>query len=37
MHFLMVLVRVVGWRLDLRIVVGLLVVVCVRDNSLVVG
>jgi hypothetical protein len=33
----MVLVRVVGWMLDLLIVVGLLVVVCVRDDPLVVG
>ena len=37
LHFLTVLVRVVGWMLDLRIVVGLLVVVCVRDDPLVVG
>jgi hypothetical protein len=34
---LMVLVHVVGWMLDLPIVVGLLVVVCVRDDPLVVG
>jgi hypothetical protein len=32
----MVLVRVVGWMLDLVVVV-LLVVVCVRDDPLVVG
>jgi hypothetical protein len=28
---------VVGWMLDLLIVIGLLVVVCVRDGPLVVG
>jgi hypothetical protein len=39
LHFLAVLVRVVGWVLDVVVVVRLLlvVVVCVRDNSLVVG
>jgi membrane-bound metal-dependent hydrolase YbcI (DUF457 family) len=39
LHFLMVLVHVVGWMLDLFIIVGLLVVVvvCVRDDPLVVG
>jgi hypothetical protein len=33
----MVLVSMVGWMLDLLIVVGLLVMVCVRDDPLVVG
>jgi hypothetical protein len=33
----MVLVCVVGWMLDLLILVGLLVMVCVRDDPLVVG
>jgi hypothetical protein len=39
LHFLAVLVRVVGWVLDVLVVVRLLlvVVVCVRDDSLVVG
>jgi hypothetical protein len=39
LYFLMVLVCVVGWMLDVAVVVWLLlvVVVCVRDNSLVVG
>jgi hypothetical protein len=39
LHFLAVLVRVVGWVLDMVVVVRLLlvVVVCVHDNSLVVG
>jgi hypothetical protein len=39
LHFLAVLVRVVGWVLDAVVVIGLLlvVVVCVRDDSLVVG
>jgi hypothetical protein len=39
LHFLAVLVRVVGWVLDVVVVVRLLlvVVVCVCDNSLVVG
>jgi hypothetical protein len=37
LHFLTVLVRVVGWVLDVLIVRLLLVVVCVRDDSLVVG
>jgi hypothetical protein len=39
LHFLTVLVHVVGWMLDLFVVVGLLlaVVVCVRDDPLVVG
>jgi hypothetical protein len=40
LHFLTVLVRVVGWVLDMLVVVRLLllvVVVCVRDDSLVVG
>jgi hypothetical protein len=39
LHFLAVLVRVVGWVLGVVAVVRLLllVVVCVRDNSLVVG
>jgi hypothetical protein len=32
-----VLVHVVGWMLDLLIVVGLLVMVCVRDDPLVVS
>jgi hypothetical protein len=32
----MVLVSMVGWMLDLLVVVGLLVVVCVRDDPLVV-
>jgi hypothetical protein len=32
-----VLVSVVGWMLDLLIVVGLLLMVCVRDYPLVVG
>jgi hypothetical protein len=39
LHFLAVLVCVVGWVLDVVVVVRLLllVVVCVRDNSLVVS
>jgi hypothetical protein len=39
LYFLMVLICVVGWVLDVAVVVWLLVVVviCVRDNSLVVG
>ena len=38
LHFLTVLVRVVGWMLDVLVVVRLLlVVVCVCDESLVVG
>jgi hypothetical protein len=39
LHFLTVLVRVVGWVLDVLVVVRLLlvVVVCVCDGSLVVG
>jgi hypothetical protein len=39
LHFLTVLVRVVGWVLDGLVVVRLLlmVVVCVRDDSLVLG
>jgi hypothetical protein len=39
LHFLMMLVCVVGWMLDVLVVVWLLllVVVCVRDDSLVVG
>jgi hypothetical protein len=38
LHFLTVLVRVVGWMLDVLVVVRLLlVVVCVCDDSLVVG
>ena len=39
LHFLAVLVRVVGWVLGVVAIVRLLlvVVVCVRDNSLVVG
>jgi hypothetical protein len=39
LYFLMVLVCVVGWMLDVVVVVWLLllVVVCVRDDSLVVG
>jgi hypothetical protein len=39
LYFLMVLICVVGWMLDVDVVVWLLllVVVCVRDNSLVVG
>jgi hypothetical protein len=39
LYFLMVLICVVGWMLDVAVVVWLLllVVVCVRDDSLVVG
>jgi hypothetical protein len=37
MHLLMVLVNMVGWMLDLLIVVGLLVMISVRDDPLVVG
>ena len=39
LYFLMKLICVVGWMLDVAVVVWLLlvVVVCVRDNSLVVG
>jgi hypothetical protein len=37
MHLLMVLVNMVGWMLDLLIVVGLLVMISVRDDLLVVG
>ena len=39
MYFLLMLICVVGWMLDVAVVVWLLllVVVCVRDNSLVVG
>jgi hypothetical protein len=39
LYFLMVLVCVVGWMLDVVVIVWLLllVVVCVRDDSLVVG
>jgi hypothetical protein len=37
LHFLMVLISVVGWMLDLLVVVGLLVMICVRDDPLVVG
>jgi hypothetical protein len=38
-YFLMVLICVVGWVLDVAVVVWLLmvVVICVHDNSLVVG
>jgi hypothetical protein len=39
LYFLMVLICVVGWMLDVAVVVWLLlvVVVCVHDDSLVVG
>jgi hypothetical protein len=39
LYFLMMLICVVGWMLDVAVVVWLLlvVVVCVRDNSLVVS
>jgi hypothetical protein len=37
MHLLMVLVSVVGWMMDLLVVVGLLLMVCVCDDPLVVG
>jgi hypothetical protein len=37
LHLLMVLVNMVGWMLDLLVVVGLLVMVSVRDDPLVVG
>jgi hypothetical protein len=37
LHLLMVLVSVVGWMLDLLVMVGLLVMICVRDDPLVVG
>jgi hypothetical protein len=33
----MVLVSVVGWMLELLVVVGLLLMICVRDDPLVVG
>jgi hypothetical protein len=33
----MVLVSVVGWMLDMLVAVGLLLMVCVRDDPLVVG
>jgi hypothetical protein len=37
LYFLMVLICVVGWLLDMGVVVWLVVVICVRDNSLIVG
>jgi hypothetical protein len=39
LYFLMVLICMVGWVLDVAVVVWLLMVVmiCVRDNSLVIG
>jgi hypothetical protein len=38
LHFLRVLVRVVGWMLNVLVVrLLLVVVVCMRDDSLVVG
>jgi hypothetical protein len=37
LHLLMVLISVVGWMLDLLVVVGLLVMICVRNDPLVVG
>jgi hypothetical protein len=33
----MVLVNVVGWMLELLVVVGFLLMICVRDDPLVVG
>jgi hypothetical protein len=37
LHLLMVLVSMVGWVLDLLVVVGLLLMVCVCNDPLVVG
>jgi hypothetical protein len=37
LHLLMVLISVVEWMLDLLVVVGLLVMICVRDDPLVIG
>jgi hypothetical protein len=37
LYFLMMLICVVGWVLDMDVVVWLVVVICVRDNSLIVG
>jgi hypothetical protein len=37
LYFLAMLVHVVGWVLDVVVIRLLLMVVCVRDNSLVVG
>jgi hypothetical protein len=37
LHLLMVLISVVGWMLDLVVMVGLLVLICVRNDPLVVG
>jgi hypothetical protein len=39
LYFMMVLICMVGWVLDVTVVVWLLmvVVICVHDNSLVVG
>jgi hypothetical protein len=37
LYFLVMLICVVGWVLDMDVVVWLLVVICVRDNSLIVS
>jgi hypothetical protein len=37
LHFLKVSISVVGWVLNLLVVVGLLVMICVRDDPLVVS
>jgi hypothetical protein len=37
LYFLMMLICVVGWVLDMDVVVWLVVVISVRDNSLIVG
>jgi hypothetical protein len=36
LHLLMLLISMVAWMLDLLVVVGLLVMICVRDDPLVV-
>jgi hypothetical protein len=37
LYFLMMLICVVGWVLDMDVVVWLMLVISVRDNSLIVG
>ena len=37
LYFLMMLICVVGWVLDMDVVIWLVVVISVRDNSLIVG
>jgi hypothetical protein len=37
LYFLVMLICVVGWVLDMDVVIWLLVVICVHDNSLIVS